>query len=252
MIGDRLLKDYKERETIKSFDYQWTNLQNAKHLLTDDNWKSNVDNYILDELQVTKEWIRDKSVIDVGCGGGRWSYGFVKLGCQVTATDVSLGPCGLTKKHVPRAEVIISDLFELPTIMRNKKFDIIWCWGVIHHASNPRAAFDTLTKLMHADSLIHVYAYSFDRGIRIRMLRGLLGSFSLKHREQLIKLLLKIGVLRGDAHEWFDALSPKINIEIPEAILQEWFRSNGLEYRNHIPQWAGQSRDLFATGKWAR
>jgi 2-polyprenyl-3-methyl-5-hydroxy-6-metoxy-1,4-benzoquinol methylase len=55
--------------------------------------RENDDQYIIDELSITKEEIKNKTVIDVGCGGGRWSYGFAKLGCKGTSVDVSDGPC---------------------------------------------------------------------------------------------------------------------------------------------------------------
>ena len=124
-------KSKEELDTINSFNYQWTNLSDSKYLLTDESWRDNVDQYILDELSITKEEIKNKTVIDVGCGGGRWSYGFAKLGCKVTSVDISEGPCKVTQKNVPQAEVIKSDLFELQKAVSNRKFDIIWCWGVI-------------------------------------------------------------------------------------------------------------------------
>ena len=64
-------------------------VSDSKYLLTDESWRENVDKYILDELSITKEEIKNKTVIDVGCGGGSWSYGFAKLGCKVTSVDVS-------------------------------------------------------------------------------------------------------------------------------------------------------------------
>jgi ubiquinone/menaquinone biosynthesis C-methylase UbiE len=242
-------KTNEEADTIESFDYQWRNLSDSKYLLTDEEWKRNVDSYILDELGVTREWINGKTVIDVGCGGGRWSYGFVKLGCRVTATDVSDGPCKSTETNVPQAKVLKIDVFELPDQMKGMKFDIIWCWGVIHHTADMKGAFGSLVQLMHKDSVLHLYVYSFDRGIRIRMLRRLVSMFSFKGRERVIRLLVKLGILHGSVHELFDALSPKINHEITEPSLKEWFRAAGLEYRQHVPQWARGSRDLFATGR---
>lgn len=242
-------KSKEEIQTIESFNYQWSNLTDAKHILSDKNWTDNVIDYILDELQVDKDWIRGKTVIDIGCGGGRWTFGFVKLGCKVIASDVSEGPCNYTREHVPHAEVIQSDLFELPEKVGDRKFDIVWCWGVIHHTGNPKAAFDTLTKLMRPDGgIIHVYVYSFDRGLRVKMLRKILNLLSFKTRERLLSLMIKMRILHGDVHGCFDALSPKLNHEIKEAELRSWFDEHELSYRAYVPQWAKRSRDIFATG----
>jgi 2-polyprenyl-3-methyl-5-hydroxy-6-metoxy-1,4-benzoquinol methylase len=235
-------------DTIKSFNYQWTNLKDSQYILNDEKWKNNVENYILDEISITRDQIKNKTVIDVGCGGGRWTYGFAKLGCKVTAVDVSEGPVKITKEFVPSAEVIISDLFDLPTKLGGRTFDIIWCWGVIHHTGNPKQAFETLLKLMHQESILHLYVYSFDRGIRVKTLRKIMRSLSLPNREKLIKMLIKMRILCGSVHELFDTLSTQINFEIPEEELKKWFYQNNLTYRKYVPQWVKKSRDLFVTG----
>jgi ubiquinone/menaquinone biosynthesis C-methylase UbiE len=241
-------KSKEESDTINSFNYQWTHLSDSKYLLTDESWRKNVDQYILDELSITKEDIKNKTVIDVGCGGGRWSYGFAKLGCKVTSVDISEGPCKLTQKNVPQAEVIMSDLFKLQEVSTNRKFDIVWCWGVIHHTANPRMAFEILTTLMHRNSIIHLYLYSFNRGQKVKRLRKLLKIFSLKNRERIIRLFIKTGVLHGSVHEWYDALSTQINHEIEEPTVKQWFEEFRLLYKRYTPQWAHGSKDLFVTG----
>ena len=46
-------------------------------------------NIFLMSYPLLRKEIKNKTVIDVGCGGGRWSYGFAKLGCKVTSVDIS-------------------------------------------------------------------------------------------------------------------------------------------------------------------
>jgi 2-polyprenyl-3-methyl-5-hydroxy-6-metoxy-1,4-benzoquinol methylase len=243
-IKNRIVED-----TIKSFDYQWTHLSDSQYILNDENWKKNVDEYILDEISISKDQIKSKTVIDIGCGGGRWTYGFAKLGCTVTAVDVSEGPARITKEFVPTAEVIVSDLFDLYTKLKGRTFDIVWCWGVIHHTGDPKKAFDILFKLMHPQSMLHLYVYSFDRGIRVKTLRKIMGFLSLPNREKAIKMLIKMGILHGSVHELFDTLSTQINFEISEEELKKWFSRYNLTYHRYTPQWVKESRDLFVTGK---
>jgi 2-polyprenyl-3-methyl-5-hydroxy-6-metoxy-1,4-benzoquinol methylase len=243
-----LRKSKKEFDTLRSFDYQWNNLCDSKYIVSNENWKKNVDTYILDELSVSPEFIKNKTVIDVGCGGGRWSYGFAKLGCIVTSVDISEGPCRITKQNVPQAEVIMSDLFELSVVLKERKFDIVWCWGVIHHTSDPYVAFQSLINLMHTNSILHLYVYSFNRGVKVKALRKAMGFFSLKSRERIIRIMIKLGVLRGSVHELFDALSTQINYEIKRDELKKWFAHHALIYREYTPNWAMASKDLFVTG----
>jgi 2-polyprenyl-3-methyl-5-hydroxy-6-metoxy-1,4-benzoquinol methylase len=223
-------------------------LTDSQNILNNEKWKNNVEEYILDELSISRDQIKNKTVIDVGCGGGRWTYGFAKLGCNVTAVDVSEGPVKITKGFVPTAEVLVSNLFELPEKLKGRTFDIIWCWGVIHHTENPKRAFETLLKLMNQQSILHLYVYSFNRGIRVKTVRKILGLFSLPKREKIIKLLIRIGILHGSIHELFDTLSTQINFEITEDELKKWFSQNNLTYRKYTPKWANKSRDLFVTG----
>jgi len=247
-----LQKTKAEHDTIKSFDYQWRNLHDAPYLFGNESWRTHVDEYIVDSLSVTREWIKHKTVIDVGCGDGRWSYGFVKLGCAITSVDISQGPCRATKQNVPHADVIMSDLHSLPSVFDKKRFDIVWCYGVIHHVANPLAALKALISMMHAESILHLYVYCFDRGTRVKMLRGILGPFSLPHREAIIRLLIKTGLAHGwSVHELFDELSTRINHEISENVLKEWFEANSLSCVRYTPQYAknlGTDKDIFVTG----
>jgi len=132
--------------------------------------------------------------------------------------------------------------------MEGRTFDIVWCWGVIHHTGNPKRAFETLLKLMHPQSILHLYIYSFDRGTKVKTLRKILGFFSLTNRERLIKMLIRIGILHGSVHELFDTLSTQINFEISEDEIKKWFSEHNLIYYRYTPQWAKTSRDIFVTG----
>jgi hypothetical protein len=153
-----------------------------------------------------------------------------------------------TKKNVPQAEVIMSDLFELQEASANRKFDIVWCWGGIHHTANPRMACEILTTLMHQNSIIHLYVYSFNRGSKVKKLRKFLKIFSLKNRERIIRLLSQTRIIHGSIHELYDALSTQINHEIDEITLKQWFNEKDLSYNRYTPEWAKASKDLFVTG----
>ena len=54
MKNSLLSKSKEELDTINSFNYQWSHLSDSKYLLTDEFWRSNVDQYILDELSTTR------------------------------------------------------------------------------------------------------------------------------------------------------------------------------------------------------
>jgi hypothetical protein len=101
---------------------------------------------------------------------------------------------------------------------------------------------------MHQNSIIHLYVYSFKRGIKVKSLRKSLKFFSLKNREAIIHFLIKTGILHGSVHELYDSLSTQINHEIEESVLKRWFEEYNLKYQRYTPQWTRNSRDLFVTG----
>jgi hypothetical protein len=47
----------------------------------------------------------------------------------------------------------------------------VWCWGVIHYTVNPHKAFEILTTLMHQNSIVHLYVFSFNRGKKLKNLK---------------------------------------------------------------------------------
>ena len=142
----------------------------------------------------------------------------------------------------------MSDLFKLQEVSANRKFDIVWCWGGIPHTANPRMTCEILTTLMHQNSIIHLYVYSFNRGSKVKKLRKFLKIFSLKNRERIIRLLSQTRIIHGSIHELYDALSTQINHEIDEITLKQWFNEKDLSYNRYTPEWAKASKDLFVTG----
>src|SRR6266545_5892528 len=90
IIPDRMLASLRRRQTLASFDYQWGELPEGDAMLSDPWFRENVDRILVEELLcVERDWFRGRRVLDAGCGIGRWTLGFLRLGCDVTAVDFS-------------------------------------------------------------------------------------------------------------------------------------------------------------------
>jgi SAM-dependent methyltransferase len=277
-------------QTIQSFDYQWKHLPGGDNLLSDRNWRENVDKFILDELQMTREQIRGKRVLDAGCGQGRWSYGFIKLGATVRGIDTSVSAIKYANEHLKRTTpparfcvLNVLDERQLSKVFNNAEFDIIWCWGVLHHTGDPEKGFDNLVKLLKPGGTIHLYLYGKKSFVN-KFWRRVFNVMPLDKRKRLAERMARLQTLVGkiklnkvtrfpvgafynlfpfspSAHSNFDAYSPSLASNHAEKEVKEWFTKRGLIFMRYTPKWASivmrgktgkgwirKPRDLYVSG----
>jgi malonyl-CoA O-methyltransferase len=89
------------------------------------------------EEQVSKKFIgnvKNKEVLDYGCGTGRYSIPLAKQGANVTAIDFSKGMLNQARKKAKKLKVKI-DFYqeEITKYKPNKKFDLIISMLVLDH-----------------------------------------------------------------------------------------------------------------------
>jgi len=237
-----------QKETIESFDYQWKNLSDGPYLLSDEKWRESVADNILDELNLTEEQITGKRVLDAGCGQGRWTYGFVKLNCETHGFDPSEHGIEYAQKHIPDASFKIADVLDyqgLQKLYAENSFDIIWCWGVLHHTGNPELGFRNLTKFVKPGGVIHLYIYG-RKVNRTKFIRKIFSFFPLWIRKFLATFLATI--LSSSAHSNFDMFSPPLASNHTESEVKKWYTDNGFSFKRVDPNWASGGNDIFASG----
>jgi SAM-dependent methyltransferase len=79
----------------------------------------------------SKEYFKDKTILELGCGYGDIGMHFVQLGAQVTFAEGRQEHIDVFKQRYPDIEIIQLNQ-EYPWNL-NKKFDIIIHWGVLYH-----------------------------------------------------------------------------------------------------------------------
>lgn len=152
------------RSTVDAFGHQWANLQEGAFMLSDPWFKQNVDDIISrQELQIDRSWFAGKRVLDAGCGGGRWSYGLAKLGCEVTAVDVNTSAIEATRKALEslgaQGSFVHSEIEEVGRILPAESFDLVWSWGVLHHCKSFNRALAAAAGLVKPGGVLHLYLY---------------------------------------------------------------------------------------------
>jgi SAM-dependent methyltransferase len=75
--------------------------------------------------------LRGRSVLDLGCGRGRWTKKYASLGCRVTGVDFSLEAVNLLARELPEHRFLCQDISKLN--VPNESFDIANSVTVLQH-----------------------------------------------------------------------------------------------------------------------
>ncbi len=125
-----------------SFGLQWN--RHARVQLDSKNGTT----FSRDRFYAITEWlppsIRDKLVMDVGCGAGRFAEIALSDGAEVVAVDLSSAVDAAYQnlgRH-PRFHCIQASIYELP--FADGTFDYGYCIGVIQHTPDPEKAVKSI------------------------------------------------------------------------------------------------------------
>jgi SAM-dependent methyltransferase len=186
-------------------------------------------------------------VLDGGCGNGRWAYGFERLGCDICGFDTSENGIGYARQHV-QGRFDVADILDVESLLRlytENSFDIVWCWGVLHHTGDPERAFQNIARFVKPGGTLHIYVYG-KKSISNKLLRFIFNRFGFETRVTLARILSAIN--HSSIHSNFDGLSPPLASEHDEEQVMNWFQDGGFTFKRVYPKWAGPSKDLFASG----
>jgi SAM-dependent methyltransferase len=117
-----------------------------------------------------------KLVLDAGAGFGRHAFSAARWGAEVVALDSSEEAVASAAKNLAgraRAHVVLGDVMRPP--FRRGVFDLVYCFGVLHHLADPRAAFRGLGELVRPGGRLSTWTYGPRQGltaVAIGALRG--------------------------------------------------------------------------------
>jgi len=100
------------------------------------------------------EELKDKWVLDAGCGAGRFAEVVLLAGANVVALDYSsaVDACYANLKHHPNLHVVQGDIYELPFIPEN--FPFVYSLGVLQHTPDVAKAFAALPPMVKSGGLL--------------------------------------------------------------------------------------------------
>lgn len=227
--------DFAARQTEIAFSRQWEELAEGHALLSDDWFRTNVDRILWEEeIQVKPEWFKGKWILDAGCGNGRWSYGFAKLGANITAVDANQSAISATRKTLEKFDVEeefhISRLENVGQLL-SRKYDLVFCWGVLHHCHSFNKSFDSLTKLVSDTGMIYMYLYGRDSLSYLddlELFKKRIYLNSLPDEKSRLAFLLKMaGNDPSKLHTVHDIYAPLINRRLDYDYVRKFLESRG-------------------------
>jgi len=161
-----ILRFVAQEEYAASFGYQWNLHPQTQY----DRDAMRASEAFLRGIGLTPELVAGKTVLDAGCGSGRYSDVLERWGGRVIALDLStaveachanLGARGVT--------VLQGDLMRPP--LEPESIDIVVSLGVLHHTPDARQSFLALARLVRPGGSMWVWLYEAygDQSLRMRL-----------------------------------------------------------------------------------
>jgi len=192
----------------------------------------------------------DARIAEVGCGTGQMSLFLARADRVVVAADLSrsallLGADAARRFNLGSVYFVETDLHR--SALKSGAFDVVYSSGVLHHTSNPRAAFAEVARLARRGGIVIVGVYNAIARIPLRLRRHVA-------RATQFRIVPFDPVLRGRRHEparreaWLrDQYQHPEEDSHTVAEIKQWFGENDVDYLRTFPSTVmdDDAEDLF-------
>ena len=107
---------------------------------------------------------KNKRVLELGCGIGTDSINFARAGAILTVVELSDVSLEICKKRFDvyglTATFICANIENISDILKDKQFDLIYSFGVIHHTLEPKRVMNQVYNLLASDGEFRFMVYS--------------------------------------------------------------------------------------------
>jgi len=115
--------------------------------------------------------LADKTVLDVGCGGGILSESMAQLGAKVTGIDLGEKALNVAKLHSLESQVAVDyQLISVETLAEQQpaSFDVVTCLEMLEHVPDPASIVMACAKLVKPNG--HVFFSTINRNPKAYLL----------------------------------------------------------------------------------
>ncbi|HET9679327.1 MAG TPA: bifunctional 2-polyprenyl-6-hydroxyphenol methylase/3-demethylubiquinol 3-O-methyltransferase UbiG [Gammaproteobacteria bacterium] len=162
----------------------------------------------LDYIQRLSDGLTDKTILDVGCGGGILSESMALTGAQVTGIDLAEESLQVAKLHLHESGAQVDYQHIAVEALAKKQpagFDVVTCLELLEHVPDPASIVQACQKLVKPGG--HVFFSTINRNPKAWLL-AVVGAEYL------------LGMLPKGTHEYAKFICP--------AELESWARHAGL------------------------
>ncbi|RME31680.1 class I SAM-dependent methyltransferase [Candidatus Woesearchaeota archaeon] len=153
-IKDGIPRFVPENNYARSFSIEW-----ARHasLRFDSDF---VKKKILARTGWSTRWLKGKTILECGCGGGNDTKALLDLGAQVAAFDLSTGveqAKALIGEHPGLLGFFQASIMDIP--VKSESFDIVFCHRVLQHTPDPKKAFFEMARIVKPGGTLFMHSY---------------------------------------------------------------------------------------------
>lgn len=123
--------------------------------------------------------LREKDVLEIGCGSGVHAQLLAAAGARLTAVDLTPTAVEMTRRRLELAGVegvvVEADAESLP--FADESFDFVWSWGVIHHSADTDRVIAEAARVLRPPGRLAFMVYhrnSITYWVNYVVVRGLL------------------------------------------------------------------------------
>jgi 2-polyprenyl-6-hydroxyphenyl methylase/3-demethylubiquinone-9 3-methyltransferase len=178
-----------------SFGENWKNYIQT----IDEDDISSANNNILDWISLDD--IKDKDIIDIGCGSGLHSFCFHGNGARkLVSIDVDPNSVVATSTLKSRAgspsnwDVYVGSILDKELLASLEQFDIVYSWGVLHHTGEMWKAIENAAHLVKPGGIFWISLYQkgpgYEKDLAVKQKYNNLSSF--RKKLFISRLILKI------------------------------------------------------------
>ncbi len=145
-----------------AFGFQWRRHATTQHDLFSHTRIS--EDRFFDETQWPRQ-MRGQTVLEIGCGAGRFTSVAAATGATVVAVDMSTAVDVNSQLQSSQSNVLViqADLYNLP--LQHQSFDGLFCLGVLQHTPRVQQAFETLPAYLKAGGKLVIDVYDRREGL---------------------------------------------------------------------------------------